>query len=546
MKNGVYKFTILLSLMTFAQGAFAQGAGQSGSNILMYTVIGVVVLIILGLVLSVGDSLLSVEAKETGADQTGANTSIFPNWNEIRKPKTAAYAKGQKVHHLKAGHDILLVGGAEETTQEGGVSRFAVQPQNFLGMSPIPKVIVEVGDTVAAGDELFFDKKRPEIKHTSPVSGEVIEINRGEKRSIASIVILADKEQKYRNFDTPDLLTASREDVVQFLLESGAWTLIRQRPFNVTPSHEDVPRDIFISTFDSAPNAPDNNYVVRGNEQAFQRGLDALAKLTPGKIYLGLNAKAAEAPARAFTDAVGVEKHYFYGKHPAGNVGVQIHHIHPMAPADKVWTLGVQEVITLGNLFLTGQFDQTRMVALTGEQFAAPKYVRTKLGANIGELTKGNLTTDEGIRLVSGDVLSGHATTQEGYLNYFDDQLTVLEEGDDYEMFGWILPIAPRPTTSNTFPNFLYPDYKFEPTTNTHGEKRAFVVTGEYEEVLPMDIYPQALFKAILVNDFERMEGLGAYELVEEDVALCEFTCTSKQPLQQILREGLEVMREQG
>lgn len=546
MKNGINKFTLLIGLMTLAQGLFAQGAGASGSNILMYTVVGVVVLIILGLVLSVGDSLLSVEAKETGADKTGTNTSIFPNWNEIRRPKTPAYAKGQKVHHLTAGHDILLVGAAEETTREGGVSRFAVQPQNFLGMSPIPKVVVEVGDTVAAGDELFFDKKRPEIKHTSPVSGEVIEINRGEKRSIASIVILADKEQTYRTFNSPDLLTASREEVVNFLLESGAWTMIRQRPFNVTPAPQDVPRDIFVSTFDTAPNAPDNNYIVRGKEQEFQRGLDMLNVLTPGTVYLGLNAKATDAPAPAFTEAVGVEKHYFHGKHPAGNVGVQIHHIKPMAPIDKVWTLGVQDVISLGQLFLTGQLDMTRMVALTGEQFAAPKYVRTKLGANIGELVKGNLTTEEGVRLVCGDVLTGKAATTAGYLNFFDDQLTVLEEGDDYEMFGWILPIAPRPTVSNTFPNFLYPDYKFEPTTNTHGEKRAFVVTGQYEEVLPMDIYPQALFKSILVNDFERMEGLGAYELVEEDVALCEFVCTSKQPLQKILRDGLEVMREQG
>lgn len=546
MKNGIYKFTLLLSLLLVGQTAFAQSAGESGSNILMYTIVGVVTLIVLGLVLSVGDNLLSLEAKETGADKTGANTRIFPRWNEITRPKMPDHSAGKDVHVLTAGHDIMLVGAAEQRVDELKTARFAVQPQNFIGMSPIPKVKVEVGDNVKAGDVLFFDKKRPEIMHTAPVSGEVIEINRGDKRSIAEIVILADNEQQYADLTAPDLATADRDALVSFLLSSGAWNLIRQRPFNITPEPTDVPRDIFVSTFDTAPNAPDMNFVVRGREAAFQRGLDVLAALTPGKVYLGLNAKSADAPAPAFTEAVGAEKHYFHGKHPAGNVGVQIHHIKPMAPADKVWTMGVQEVITLGHLFLTGQYDTTRLVALTGEQFLQNKYVRTYQGASIEELVKGNLTTTEGVRIVAGDVLTGKAMSEKGYLNFFDDQITVLEEGDDYEMFGWLLPLAPRPTVSNTFPNFLYPDYKFQPNTNTHGEKRAFVVTGEYESVLPMDIYPQHVFKSILVNDFERMEGLGAYELVEEDVALCEFVCTSKQPLQKILRQGLEFMREQG
>ncbi len=544
MKNGIYKFALLLSFILSAQSAFAQGAGQSGTNILMYTILGVVVLIVLGLVLSVGDNLLSLEAKETGADKTGVNTSIFPTWAEITKPKLPAYAAKQKVHVLKQGHDILLVGEAANKVDNGTATRFAVQPQNFIGMSPIPKVTVEVGDTVKAGDVLFFDKKRPEIMHTSPVSGEILEVTRGEKRSIARIVVLADKEQQSKAFTAPDLATVSREDLVKFLLESGVWTMIRQRPYNVTPSPTDLPRDIFVSTFDTAPNAPDSNVLVAGREDAFQRGLDVLNSLTTGTVHLGVNARGKEAPSTAFTNATGVTTNYFHGKHPAGNVGVQIHHVAPMAASDKVWTMGVQEVISLGNLFLTGQYDASRLVALTGKEFTDNKYVRTYLGANIGELTKGNLT-GENYRLVSGDVLSGKATSEDGYLNFFDDQLTVLEEGNEYEMFGWLLPLSPRPTISGTFPNFLYPEHKFEPTTNTHGEKRAFVVTGQYESVLPMDIYPQHVFKSIIVNDFERMEGLGAYELVEEDVALCEFVCTSKQPLQAILREGLEVMREQ-
>lgn len=546
MKNGIFKFTLFLCFFLSAQAVFAQSAGQSGSNILMYALVGVVVMIVLGLVLSVGDNLLSLEAKATGADKTKANTSIFPRWDEIVRPKLPAYAADKKVHVLSKGHDILLVGEAEKSVRATNVTRFAVQPQNFIGMSPIPKVTVEVGDSVKAGDALFFDKKRPEINYTAPVSGEVVAINRGEKRSIAEVVILADKEQQYKEFTAPDLVKASREDIVNFLLETGAWTLIKQRPFNVTPAPADLPRDIFVSTFDTAPNAPDNNFVVVGREEAFQRGLDALNTLTTGSVHLGLNAKGDQAPAHAFAEAVGVKKHYFHGKHPAGNVGVQIHHVAPMIPSDKVWTLGVQDVITIGELFVSGKYDTTRLIALTGQQFEENAYVRTNIGANIGDLIKGNLTTSEGIRLVSGDILTGTATTQDGYLNYFDDQLTVLEEGDDYEMFGWLLPLAPRPTVSNTFPNFLYPDLKFEPNTNTHGEKRAFVVTGQYEEVLPMDVYPQHIFKSIMINDFERMEGLGTYELVEEDVALCEFVCTSKQPLQKILRDGLEYMREQG
>lgn len=545
MKNGIYKFTLLLSFILSSQSAFAQSGGQSGSNILMYTILGAVVLIVLGLVLSVGDNLLALEAKETGADKTGVNTSIFPTWADITRPKLPAYAAQQKVHVLKQGHDILLVGEAANKVEKGNATHFAAQPQNFIGMSPIPKVTVEVGDTVKAGDVLFFDKKRPEIMHTSPVSGKVTEVTRGEKRSIARIVILADKEQQSKAFNAPDLATASREDLVKFLLESGVWTMIRQRPYNVTPAPADLPRNIFVSTFNTSPNAPDTNILVAGRETAFQKGLDVLNSLTTGTVHLGVTAKGEDTPSAAFTNATGVTTNYFHGKHPAGNVGIQIHHIAPMAASDKAWTMGVQEVISLGNLFLTGQYDASRLVALTGKEFTDNKYVRTYLGANIGELTKGNLA-GENYRLVSGDVLSGKSTSEDGYINFFDDQLTVLEEGNVYEMFGWLLPLSPRPTISGTFPNFLYPEHKFEPTTNTHGEKRAFVVTGEYESVLPMDIYPQHVFKSIIVNDFERMEGLGAYELVEEDVALCEFVCTSKQPLQEILREGLEVMREQG
>ena len=321
--------------------------------------------------------------------------------------------------------------------------------------------------------------------------------------------------------------------------------LFRQRPYQVVANKHDIPDNIFISTFDSAPLAPDLNFVVEGKSEAFQKGIDVLNKLTSGKVHLGLNAKGKEAPSSVFLNAEGVEKHWFNGMHPAGNVGIQIHHIDPITPKTTVWTLGVQEVITLGAIFTEGRWNTERVVAITGAELKAPKYVRTNVGANIGDLLKDNLDNDH-VRIISGDVLSGRKKGTGNFLNFFDDQITVIKEGDHYQMFGWLLPDTSVPSASNALPSNAFSDTKFKAHTNTNGEKRAFVVTGQYEKVLPMDIYPQHLMKAVLTNDYEKMEGLGIHELVEEDVALCEFVCTSKQPLQQILRTGLEMMHEQG
>lgn len=538
--------TLVLAMIFLSSNlAIAQAAESNGQNYLVYGLMVVAIFIFLGLVVQVSDNLLAIEAKQSGVAKNGGNFSLFPNWREIVAPKLPDYVDGQPVTVLRRGYDILLEGGATRKLDTAAVTRYAIQPPNFVGISPIPKLLVEEGATVKAGDPIFFDKKRPEIKYAAPVSGEVVAINRGEKRSIAEVVILADKDQQYRSYDAFDLEKGSREELVAYLLESGVWPMIRQRPFDVVASPDETPRNIFVSTFDSAPLAPDLNFVVQGREAAFQKGLDVLNKLTDGQVHLGLDARGEDAPAVAFTQAKGVSLHWFHGKHPAGNVGVQIHHVAPVTATDKVWYLGVQEVITLGALFTEGRFNAERVVALTGDQLKDAKYVKTYQGANIGELVKDNLANDH-VRLISGDVLSGKKQDADGFLNFFDDQITVIEEGDDYEMFGWLVPSYARPSVSWTYPNFLFPDMKYKVNTNTHGEKRAFVVTGQYENVLPMDIYPQHLMKAILVNDFERMEGLGIYELSEEDIALCEFTCTSKQPLQKILREGLDTMREQG
>lgn len=518
---------------------------MSGNSIFSIALVATAVLLVLAVIIMVGNNLLALEAKRNGVSEKDGNVSIFPKWSEVFRPKLPAHIDKENVTVLKKGHDILLKGEADTSIIETPVvTRFAVQPKNFRGLAPIPKVLVEAGDTVKAGDPLFFDKGMPDVLFSAPVSGEVIEVNRGEKRSIEEIVILADKETQFKDFGKVDLEKISREDLVKHLLAAGAWNLFRQRPFDVIAQPTDIPNNIFISTFDSAPLAPDSNLIVAGREAAFQRGIDTLNKLTDGKVHLGLDGRSDTVPSYAFSSAANAEVHWFHGKHPVGNVGIQIHHIDPITTTSKVWTLGVQDVITLGTLIEEGKYDTSRVVALTGCEVSKPRYVRTNVGANIGELLKGGLASDH-VRIISGDVLSGAKKSENQYLNFHDDQITVIKEGDYFELFGWLLPLAPRPSVSRTFPNFLYPSLKFDADTNSHGEERAFVVTGQYEKVLPMDIFPQHLMKSIIVNDYERMEGLGLLELIEEDVALCEFVCTSKQPLQSILRDGLDYMREQ-
>jgi Na+-transporting NADH:ubiquinone oxidoreductase subunit A len=526
-------------ILTLFEISFAQSSFSSGT--MTYIIVGIAAFVGLMALFSITDNLMKVEASKLGLDVEKKDIGILPSVTNLFSSK-AKHLVGENsgYHQLKKGHDIKLAGVPSKDIIKMGVSRFAISPYDFRGMSPIPKVTVEVGDIVKAGDPLFYDKKIPEIIYTAPVSGEVIEINRGDKRAIKNVVILADKDISFKEFSTDE---STVEAIKMTMAESGAWSLLNQRPYDIVPALSEVPRDIFISTFDSAPLAPDNSLIVNGKEAHFQKGIDILAKLTAGSVYLGLDASQTNS---VFANLSNVKKHYFKGKHPAGNVGIQIHNIKPIKPGQKVWTLGVQEVLTIGKLFNEGIMDYSRILAIGGSRITNPSHVSTYTGANIGELIKNQIkSTDKEARIIDGDVLSGQHKTENDYLSYKADQISVISEGNYYELFGWLLPIKPRPSTSNTFPNFLYPDYKFEGDTNTHGEKRAFVVTGQYEDVLPMDIYPQHLAKAIMANDFERMEGLGINELSEEDVALCEFVCTSKIPLQSIVRNGLDIVRSQ-
>jgi Na+-transporting NADH:ubiquinone oxidoreductase subunit A len=517
--------------------------GDAAPNFTLPLLIVVGAILAVWALLTLADNLMQIEAKKVGLDTRNKNFGIIPSMPGF-KSKAPDFASESNFHALTKGADIKLEGDAPLSLIDANVKTYALQPNLYNVMSPIPKVNIEVGGEVKAGEPLFFDKKRPEIKYVSPVSGEIVEVIRGEKRAIHKIVVLADNEINYKKFNVPSL-DADRASIVEFMLESGAWSLLNARPFDMVPEIDSVPRDIFISTFNTAPLAPNINFITSGQDANFQKGCDVLNTLTNGAVYLGLDG-SSESASGFFSNIENVEKHYFTGKHPAGNVGVQIHHIKSIRAGESVWTLNVDDVITIGKLFNEGKYDASKMVALTGNRLSQNGYVKTYVGANLTELLEGNITDAENTRVVAGDVLSGRQVEKGGYLGHNENHISTLKEGNQYELFGWLLPITPRPSLSGTFPNaLLYKNHKFDANTNTHGEKRAFVVSGQYEAVLPMDIYPQHLMKAILANDFERMEGLGIYELSPEDIALCEFACTSKMPIQSILKEGLETMRSQ-
>lgn len=539
MKAVFNKISLIFMLLLSCEVVFGQ-SGEGTGNVFLISMAIVLSLLLLFAFLFVSDGLLKVEAKNAGVV---ADVSVWPTAGELSTKKLPKEIADNKYITLKKGFDIPLDGIAVKVVVEKKPHTVAVQPDNFIGLAPIPKLLVEIGDKVLAGEPVMFDKRFPEIRYCAPYSGEVIAVNRGDKRAIVEVVILADAEIQYKVHQVPDLESASREALVDFLIEAGIWSFIRQRPFNIIPDLKEVPRDIFISSFDTAPLAADLSFTAEDQIDIMQAGIDTLTKLTSGKVYLGLDGQNVNQ-SNPFIRLKNVEKTWFKGAHPAGNVGVQIHHTAPIGTTNTVWTMGIQELITLGKIMTNGIYDTSRLIALSGSEVNEPKYIRTYLGANIGDLVKDELKSDN-VRIISGNILTGEKKSKENYLNAFDTTVTVIKEGDYYEMFGWLLPLKARPSMSGTFPTSFIPGMTFEGDTNTHGEKRAFVMTGQYERVLPMDIFVLPLMKSILAENYEKMEGLGILELVEEDVALCEFTCTSKQPLQKILRGGLTFMQSQ-
>ncbi|MBS3775961.1 MAG: Na(+)-translocating NADH-quinone reductase subunit A [Bacteroidales bacterium] len=446
-----------------------------------------------------------------------------------------------KVHKIKRGLNIPLIGKAEKVIRNAEPARYyGVKPIDFQGMRT--KLLAWPGDRVKAGTSLFYNKLQPHVKMPSPVSGKVAEVNRGERRKILEVVIEPDSQMEYEDFGKGEPRDMSRDGVVDKLTKSGLWTFIRQRPYSISANPEDDPKAIFVSGFDTAPLAPDNDFILKGENEDFQRGIDALSKLTSGKIHLNLNSDYP--PSDVFTKAKGLQINWFTGPHPAGNVGVQINRIDPINQGDLVWYVYPQDIITIGRLFGKGIYDASKVIGLTGSEVKKPIYYRLLRGASIENLVKDHVEPGN-LRCISGNVLTGKKINSEGYLGFFDNQVTVIPEGNYHEFLGWAKPGFNKYSTSRTFFSWLQPKRRYRLDTNIHGGERAYVISGEYEKVFPMDIYPVQLIKAIMIEDIELMEKLGIYEVDEEDFALCEFVCTSKTPVQPIIRKGLDMMREE-
>ena len=446
-----------------------------------------------------------------------------------------------KTIRIRKGLDIRLKGGAEQVlVQTEPAKVVALKPTDFHGL--VPKVLVKPGDKVLAGSPLFGDKYNERVLYTSPVSGEVAEVVRGEKRKVLEVRVLADAQTRYEDFGAGDANTMNRETVLQKLLKSGAFAFVRQRPFDVVADPAQEPKAVHVSCFDSNPLGVDLDFVVRNHGAELQAGIDAMAKLTKGKVYLGVSPRTT---AQEFLQAKNAVINTFDGPHPAGNVGVQIHHTSPLNKGEVVWTVAVQDLLIIGRLFRTGHFDATRMVAVTGSEAKAPKYYRTVMGAPIKDLV-GIVPSD--VRAVSGNPLTGERVSNDGFLGAYHTQLTLLPEGDAPKFFitdGWASPGFDIFSANRSFPAWLMPGKKYRMDTNQNGEERAFVMSGQYEAVFPFDIYPVHLLKAILANDIEQMEKLGLYEVAPEDFALCEFVCTSKINSQSIVREGLDALKKE-
>ena len=445
-----------------------------------------------------------------------------------------------KIITLRKGLDINLQGKAEESIVTAPMAEeYAVSPLDFEGVTP--KMLVKEGDSVKAGSPLFFNKYNERVIFTSPVSGTVKAVNRGAKRKILTVTITPDAQQSYEEYAKPDLKSAKRDEIVELLLRSGLWASIVQRPYGIIANPNDKPKAIFVSAFDSAPLAPDYNFAMRGEEKNIQAGLEALGKLTDGKVHFSMRAKA-EGQMAAMK---GVEQHTFAGKHPVGNVGVQIHHIDPVNKGEVVWTVNLQDVVVIGRLMNTGHVDMTRVIAVAGSEVEKPHYARIIAGATIqsvvGKSIKAQKEGDH-VRIISGNVLTGAKTSLEGYMGFYHNMISVIPEGDKYEMFGWMAPRFKKFSVSRSYFSWLCPKKEFKLDTNINGGERPFVVSGLYENYLPMDIYPVYLLKACLAQDIDRMENLGIYEVVEEDFALCEFVDPSKIDIQQIIRDGINLM----
>ena len=442
---------------------------------------------------------------------------------------------------LSRGLNINLLGDADKVyASVKNHEIYALKPTDFHGLTP--KLTVKVGDSVLAGSTIFFDKYNERIKFCSPVSGTVQDIVRGDKRRILEVIIKSNSEVKYVSHSPANPKDLSREQIIDHMLERGVWPFIRQKPYDIIANPSDMPKSIFISAFKSGPLAIDNDFALYGMDELFQKGLDIISKLTNGKTHLNLDGNTNSS--KVFSDAKGVELNSFSGPHPAGNVGIQIHHLDPINKGDVVWYLEPQDIIVIARLFTEGKYDVSRIISLCGSEVSKPRYYRTISGSCVANLISDNVKRENN-RIICGDVLSGKKIDKNGYLGFYDTQLTVIKEGNEQEFLGWALPGINKFSMSKSYFSWLFPTRKYNIDTNMRGEERAYVVTGQYEKVLPMDIFPQQLVKAIMIEDIDLMEKLGLYEVGPEDFALCEFVCTSKIEVQSLIRHGLDILRKE-
>ena len=439
---------------------------------------------------------------------------------------------------LSKGLDIHLQGKAEEKKiQLKSNGKYALMPDDFEGVTP--KVVVKEGDKVKAGDALFVNKQFPQVKFASPVSGTVREVVRGERRKVLCIKVDADAQQEFTDFGKRDVSSLSGEQVINALLEAGLFGYINQLPYAVSTNPETMPKAIFVSALRDKPLAADFEYEVKGQEQDFQTGLTALSKIA--KTYLGVG------KGSALTGMKDAEVYVFDGKCPAGNVGVQVNHIDPVNKGEVVWTIGDPSVVLfIGRLFNTGKVDLKRTVALCGSEIKNPAYVDMLVGEELSTLLSNSYDASKSVRIINGNVLTGKPTTKDGFLGAHSSEITVIPEGNDAdEMLGWILPRLKQFSVNRSYFSWLLGKKAYALDARVKGGERHMIMSGEYDKVLPMDIYGEYLIKAIITGDIDRQEALGIYEVAPEDFALAEFVDSSKLELQRIVREGLNILRKE-
>ena len=443
--------------------------------------------------------------------------------------------------HFKKGLDINLVGEAKKVLEPAPKSKFySVEPSDFHGINP--KLNVKISDNILAGEILFYDKSDELLKFASPVSGQITEIIRGEKRKIMSIKILADENQVFKNSGCLKM-SANRDEIIEFLLSVGCWPFIMQRPYAIIANYKSLPKSIFISGYSSEPLSADLDFTLKDSTKEIQAAVSTLNKLTKGKVNVSVE-KSSDSIFREIND---IELYNVSGPHPSGNVGSLINKVDPVNKGESVWTVSAQDLVIIGNMILTGEFKAERIVSLSGSSIENPRYLKTTIGCQIDSITNNNIhNQNDNNRIISGTILSGKKVESDGHLGYYSNSVTVIPEGDDYELFGWTKPVFNKVSVSRalTF-SWLFPKKKYDLTTNTNGEHRAFVTTGTYEKVFPLDIFPMHILKACMYSDLDEMEALGMYEVAPEDFALTEFVCVSKQPHQNIIREGLDLMKKE-